>query len=768
MARRKTKKSSPSFSENLLSGNADFIESLPASLTKESDVEEIERATYFPEYVPSSLSAESDLDESSSSEVVTGPVWIRIDGNGSDNFDDVAGLTPLLKIGTEYYLECEWDKVFPSLKPAPSKNMVNAFGVILYINGKKYSFSHNEQGVGIANLTHPPVPAETETISTILSTSSEIEVLTKAYLKVFWGEESDDSSEEDSLDIKGDPETTFCVVNFSVKEADGSITPIGSFTVDKGTSYSDFKNEPDVNYILENTPARGSGIWVFTGWSEDFSGDGNINESITSWAQYEPAEFFVPFDFNGATNESEIIVEDSPIQKIEDLPYMKCKWGDKYPKIIPPPKNGDLLSAGVFLKTNDEQLVIQKTHLSDGSATSLAKSVYFGSQTVTVGDPDIKIGSCKLIVAWSTPINKSTQKDIREAIGIIPTPFASDASATISIPKKDALDGTTVSFEDGFPSSYTKPLIKPTGEVDTTARVITRRQVNTLGYIGTQEQFFEQCGGYHTFDTEICNAIGGYPKGAILKFYQESTNSLRTVYSLLDDNDWNFIENGVDGIHWKYIDDLPVLNLKVDYSDFIDLRDVLFVETGIPDFYEIPHDGFLQLYALSYCDMHSTERDINKEYAIERVSITQHEELRGDRIYYIADPVYENVQGALETKFYGETFLDVYNEKTNTTNSFYVRLDASNSVRVSVWQATHYGPLGAYYMYNIPQYVVTQGSFFLNKGDKIRIRGSYTDKVFPDAIGDASRVYDRVLSDNEVRRNYIKKFANFYRVGWEG
>ena len=596
--------------------------------------------------------------------------------------------------------------------------------------------------------------------------------------------------------------TLSCSVTFSFTEPSGEVRTQGTFSFAKDTPYYEILGDTGVAAALDSIPSRSAGYWNFIGWSEDFGRSGatgtpgggwtgdtgwegfnKLSSDIVSWAGYTAARVSFEIDANGATGYT-------AGQLLEGV------WGEMYPDLpTAPEKNGER-SAGTFLTTVANRAVL-RTHDSSGAGIAKIESRELGAGTRGIDDADAAFPMpCTLVVHWSEPLTWNTQDDLRNAIGVIPTPFASDPSATVMIADYDDSSDTTedVSFKGGFPETYTKPLIDPTtGEVNKDARVITRRQVNTLGYIGTQEQFFEQCGGYHTFDQGICDAIGGYPETSILRFYDADTNSLRTVYSLVDNNTWNFIENGVDGIHWKYIDNNPVLSLKVDYSDFIDLRDILFVETGQPDFYEVPFDGFLQLHALSCCDLRSILRntvDPDYQYAVERVDATQHSETisgaGGEQTQvWVLDPIYEKCQGDLETKLRGSVYLDIYNAKTNTTNSIQIRYDTSTGFGASSFVASPWGVQGLYYMYKEPCYVVTQGAFFLNKGDKIRVRGTYTDRKrtaiydsttvgdnsyvrYTDGtLGDATRVNDIVLTDKDIRRIYLSKFANLYRVGWE-
>lgn len=559
--------------------------------------------------------------------------------------------------------------------------------------------------------------------------------------------EMDDSGidivSSDSSDESSSSETEYCAVTFAYTEADGTEKIAGEvLTFEKGTPYS------VIRAYIPAMPSRNEGYWYFTGWTEDFSGDRELTADIVSRAQYEPAQVSIEIDWNGASNAN--ITEDGSWSS----PF---KWMGFFPDITPIPEKQGSQFNGVFLF--DGLRVLNRTHNADGKAISIADNPAMGSRTEVVPtSPTVwQIPSCMLKVVWGEPIQWNTQEDLRNGVGAIPCPFADDPSSKVAIPSKDA--GDDISFEIGFPESFVKPIVNPqTGEVNKDARVISRKIVNSLGNIGTQAQFYAQCGGYYTFDQAICDAIGGYPQSAFLRFYDADTNCLRTVYSLVDNNTWNFLENGVDGIHWKYVDDKPTLSLEIKYDDFIDLRDTLFVNTGIPDFYEVPYDSYLQMHALSYCDMSSTLRD-EEQYMRARTALEYNSDTKKWDIQ-----VQEVLQGAFAAKFSGVTFVDIYNEKTNTTNSIPLRSDGSIKVSATIGDTSN--GKNVYYQYKLPRYVVTQGALFLNKGDKIRIRGVYSDKVEGENIGDVSRVHSLVLTDMEVQRAYLMKFANLYRIGW--
>lgn len=105
------------------------------------------------------------------------------------------------------------------------------------------------------------------------------------------------------------------------------------------------------------------------------------------------------------------------------------------------------------------------------------------------------------------------------------------------------------SITEGFPEMTMKPLkeggLPPRGE-----------DINGLFYLTTDQKAFFQDGGYITFDAAVSMLIGGYPKGAILDYYNELTNYYTKVTSLIDDNTNNFVEDPalIDGINWQFVD----------------------------------------------------------------------------------------------------------------------------------------------------------------------------------------------------------------------
>ena len=95
----------------------------------------------------------------------------------------------------------------------------------------------------------------------------------------------------------------------------------------------------------------------------------------------------------------------------------------------------------------------------------------------------------------------------------------------------------------------------------------TISDINRVSNIGVNNNLMLNTGfAYSEFDKEYCEAIGGYPKNAILVFNEYY------VMSMHDDNMHDFTELGIDNINWKYIDN------TIDIESGIEIKE-LFHET---------------------------------------------------------------------------------------------------------------------------------------------------------------------------------------------
>ena len=138
----------------------------------------------------------------------------------------------------------------------------------------------------------------------------------------------------------------------------------------------------------------------------------------------------------------------------------------------------------------------------------------------------------------------------------MPCPFGGFGSNNITPIK--TVTGTDVNFPDGFPSAYGAP-------TDTSGKFVTRKEMNAIGNLASNDLFYHKCGGLNTFDAEFCAQIGGYPKGAVLDYI--NGNQISQIISIIDNNTINVLNDGVDGINWIFANkDRAQLNLFEDKS----------------------------------------------------------------------------------------------------------------------------------------------------------------------------------------------------------
>ena len=114
---------------------------------------------------------------------------------------------------------------------------------------------------------------------------------------------------------------------------------------------------------------------------------------------------------------------------------------------------------------------------------------------------------------------------------------------------KVGADGSGFSYNMGIPDSYSSYHGKK----------VNRADMNGLIQTTTQSRYFNQLGGYYTFDQQVSDMIGGYPEGAVLYFKDETSGLVREVMSLVSDNNYNFVNdpNLIDNEHWQFVDIIP-------------------------------------------------------------------------------------------------------------------------------------------------------------------------------------------------------------------
>lgn len=128
----------------------------------------------------------------------------------------------------------------------------------------------------------------------------------------------------------------------------------------------------------------------------------------------------------------------------------------------------------------------------------------------------------------------------------MPAPLAYEGDKN-NIPNIGTEGSNAASVKEGFPAITSLP--KKEGGLPP-----ARKDFNGMFYLSTDQKVFLQNGGIITFLQEVSDAIGGYPKNAVLD-YIDSSDTYHKVQSLIDDNTYNFVTNPfyIDGEHWKEI-----------------------------------------------------------------------------------------------------------------------------------------------------------------------------------------------------------------------
>lgn len=128
---------------------------------------------------------------------------------------------------------------------------------------------------------------------------------------------------------------------------------------------------------------------------------------------------------------------------------------------------------------------------------------------------------------------------------VMPEPFAGSGSKTLPANTQD--DASGFSFPLGFNDAYSSPS-------SNNGKFVTRAQMNAIGNLATHNDFHRRCGGLNTFDADFAAKIGGYPKGAILQYFDSTRGIIRNLVSLVDNNLSNFISGPIDNTKWGFAD----------------------------------------------------------------------------------------------------------------------------------------------------------------------------------------------------------------------
>lgn len=212
----------------------------------------------------------------------------------------------------------------------------------------------------------------------------------------------------------------------------------------------------------------------------------------------------------------------------------------------------------------------------------------------------------------------------------MPCPFGGFGSNNITPIK--TVTGTDVNFPDGFPSAYGAP-------TDTSGKFVTRKEINAIGNLASNDLFYHKCGGLNTFDADFCASIGGYPKGAVLQILDGY--SIRKVMSLKDNNKVCYtgqtltsaqtaagLTNGsIDMDNWIYLD-------EKSYPGVFRTIDVNTVGLSFLTTFTAPQSGMLVIDFENYNIDHNVE---SRDYT---------EKQTGGVFYPIVYPSLEFMSGA--------------------------------------------------------------------------------------------------------------------------
>lgn len=112
------------------------------------------------------------------------------------------------------------------------------------------------------------------------------------------------------------------------------------------------------------------------------------------------------------------------------------------------------------------------------------------------------------------------------------------------------LDGHEASEENAPPNEdYWEETTESTG------RPVLRGDINGLGYLCTDEFFYNMCGGIYEYDPVVADMINGYPKDAVLAWKDPSDGILKWVKCIKSDGDCkvDYRATGPDEVNWTCV-----------------------------------------------------------------------------------------------------------------------------------------------------------------------------------------------------------------------
>ena len=143
---------------------------------------------------------------------------------------------------------------------------------------------------------------------------------------------------------------------------------------------------------------------------------------------------------------------------------------------------------------------------------------------------------------------------------VMPSEFCADGDKNTILTSPSTSNPQLANFSTGFPAITQTPI--PNGGIPP-----ERADFNGMFNLLSSALVYIQNGGQWTFVPEVSNAIGGYPAGAILNYYDATNKVNKRVISNINNNVNNFLldpsQIGDSSKPWSYTENTPIVqNLK--------------------------------------------------------------------------------------------------------------------------------------------------------------------------------------------------------------
>lgn len=255
------------------------------------------------------------------------------------------------------------------------------------------------------------------------------------------------------------------------------------------------------------------------------------------------------------------------------------------------------------------------------------------------------------------------------------------------------------SVQEGFPRVTQTPLadggIPPAGG-----------DLNGMLNLVSQFYFHTQNGGTYTFNQNVSNAIGGYPKGSVLWYFDADGNRSQVV-SNRDDNTYNFTTNpsyiGDSTAPWSYSDakisNMPLgsivtMDAPANITGLEPLNDSSFGSGKLIENADTTYPDFWQM-CLENKTKAATDARFSR-YNKTQAQYTEELNTKGFCGFYVID---ENAK-TIRLPYYGNAFIQGY-----------VSGDVDKSAGIPNIQ----GSISATALYNTLGNAITDGSFYFGE-----------------------------------------------------